>query len=121
MCPCLALTGSCGMSRRHVCVDRSVEPCGMWTVNGLFVGAMFFTGASCMTKIAVAPLSRMAQSFGSLKEQEVVFLAFIANASFCLFRRCNVLDFPTVLSSLSSLSFASCHAFELRERVCVVF
>jgi len=52
--------GSQGMSRLHVCVDRTWEPSGRVMVNGALAIFLFVTGAPSTKKCAVAPESNKA-------------------------------------------------------------
>ena len=60
--PIPAVIGSCGRSGSRTCVDFSVEPSGIVTVTGFFVGVTFVAVASMTRKWLVAPESSTAQS-----------------------------------------------------------
>ena len=52
--------GNDGMSRVHVCVERTCSPFGRWVTMGMAVGSMFVACVSDVRKWLVAPESRMA-------------------------------------------------------------
>jgi hypothetical protein len=57
----LASGGSPGMAISQTCVDSSWLPFGILTLIGWHAGRMFWTGASVVKKLLVAPESAMAK------------------------------------------------------------
>ena len=63
MCAILALAGSSGMDRVHVCVELMCAPSGSFTRSGFFASWRSVVGAAMTKKWLVAPESRMAHSW----------------------------------------------------------
>ena len=66
MCPILASSGSSGILSLQSCLDYTLEPFGIVTVNGFRAGIISTTGASVTRKVPVAPESTIAQSLRSI-------------------------------------------------------
>ena len=63
MCAIIALAGSSGMARVHVCVELTRAPSGSFTLSGFFDSWRSVVGAAMTKKWLVVPESRMAHSW----------------------------------------------------------
>ena len=84
MCVILALAGSSGMARVHVCVELTRAPSGSFTLSGFFASWQSVVGAA-MTKIwLVVPESRMAHSWKFCMLMSTVASSALATYSYLL-------------------------------------